>query len=46
MFKDMTLSEEVMKEYKTGDPRKKKFKPVFETEFYILSQGSWPIPHK
>ena len=46
MFKDMTLSEEILREYKTGDPRKKKFKAQFETEFYILSQGSWPIPHK
>ena len=46
MFKDMTLSEEILKEYKSVDPRKKKFKIQFEIEFFILSQGSWPITQK
>jgi hypothetical protein len=37
MFKDMSLSEEIVREYKSVDPRKKKFRPQYETEFFILS---------
>ena len=43
MFKDITISEEIHRNYNQGDPRKRK-KQLFETEFFILSSGSWPIP--
>jgi|LauGreDrversion4_2_1035121.scaffolds.fasta_scaffold683550_1 hypothetical protein len=42
MFKDIIISEHTHSQYNQGDPRKRK-KQLFETEYFILTQGSWPI---
>lgn len=42
MYSDMDLSLEHSRKYLSGDPRKRKNAP-FESEFFILSQGAWPI---
>jgi hypothetical protein len=42
MYKDMSISEDLQTQFSQGDPRKRK-SVIFETEFFVLSQGAWPV---
>ena len=45
MYKDIHQSEIDSREYLSSDPRKKP-KIAFEVEYFVISQGSWPVPSK
>lgn len=42
MYNDIDQSLEQNKAFRSADPRKRKHQE-FESEFFILSQASWPI---